>query len=148
MYNLLLKNYNKYCIINDTGILKWAWQNRHLLLQDKFISTANGAVFGAWCDLRSGPSFGATLTLNLDPHTAVFVPSGVANGYQTLEENVAYTYLVNKHWSPDAKYTMVNAFDPALKIDWPIKKEHAIVSEKDTTHPLLKDVLPIGGSDE
>ena len=135
---------NNISFNKETGVTR----GLHAEPWDKFISTANGAVFGAWCDLRSGPSFGTTLTLNLDPHTAVFVPSGVANGYQTLEENVAYTYLVNKHWSPDAKYTMVNAFDPALKIDWPIKKEHAIVSEKDTTHPLLKDVFPIGGSDE
>ena len=110
---------------------------------DKYISVANGRVFGAWCDLREGPSFGATLTLELNPNTAVFVPSGVANGYQTLEENVAYTYLVNKHWSADAKYTMVNAFDPMLQINWPIKKDSAIISEKDKGHPPLSQVTPI-----
>lgn len=110
---------------------------------DKFISMANGRVFGAWVDLRSGETFGQTLTLEINPGTAVFVPRGVANGFQTLDENVAYTYLVNAHWSPEAKYTFVSAFDPALGIDWPIAKDQAIFSDKDAAHPLLKDVIPM-----
>ena len=110
---------------------------------EKFISVANGRVFGAWVDLRKGPSFGATLTLEINPGKAVFVPRGVANGYQTLDENITYTYLVNAHWSPEAKYTFVNAFDPALNINWPIVQEQAIISGKDTGHPLLADVIPM-----
>ena len=109
----------------------------------KFISVANGSVFGAWVDLRKGPGFGKTLTIEINPGKAVFVPLGVANGYQTLTENVTYTYLVNAHWSPEAKYTFVNAFDPALGIDWPIPKDEAIVSDKDAAHPLLVDVTPV-----
>ncbi len=110
---------------------------------EKFISMANGRVFGAWVDLRQGDSFGQTLTLEINPGTAVFVPRGVANGFQTLDENVAYTYLVNAHWSPEAQYTFVNAFDPALGIDWPIGQDQAIFSDKDAGHPLLKDVIPM-----
>ena len=110
---------------------------------DKFISTATGSVFGAWADLREGPSFGTTFTIELNPGTAVYIPRGVANGYQTLEANVAYTYLVNDHWSPEAQYTFVNLFDPALDIKWPISQEQAIISEKDAGHPLLKDVTPM-----
>ena len=110
---------------------------------DKFISMANGRVFGAWVDLRKGDSFGQTLTLELNPGTAVYVPRGVANGFQTLEEHVAYTYLVNAHWSLEAQYTFVNAFDPALGIDWPIGHDQAIFSDKDAGHPLLKDVIPM-----
>ena len=110
---------------------------------EKYISVANGAVFGAWVDLREGPSFGTTFTIKITPDVAIFVPRGVANGYQTLEPSVTYTYLVNKHWFPDAKYTFVNLFDPALNIDWPIKKDQAIISEKDTAHPYLKDVTPM-----
>src|ERR1700712_3890032 len=68
---------------------------------EKFISLANGSVFCAWVDLRQGDSFGKTFTLQLTPGKAVFVPRGVANSYQTLEESVTYTYLVNAHWSAD-----------------------------------------------
>lgn len=110
---------------------------------EKFISVANGRVFGAWVDLRAGDSFGTTFTIELNPGVAVFVPRGVANGYQTLEDNITYTYLVNAHWSPETKYTMVNLFDPALGIQWPIKKDAAVVSEKDLAHPLLQNVIPI-----
>lgn len=110
---------------------------------NKFISTANGRVFGAWCDLRKGDSFGRVFTHEINPGTAIFVPKGVANGYQTLDDNIAYTYLVDAHWSPDAKYTFVNLFDPALGINWPISQEQAIISEKDAAHPLLTNVIPM-----
>ena len=110
---------------------------------EKFISIANGSVFGVWVDLRKGPSFGTTFSIEIDPGIAVFVPRGVANGYQTLEDNVTYTYLVNAHWSPDAKYTFVNLFDPELDIKWPISQSEAIISEKDANHPLLKNVIPM-----
>lgn len=110
---------------------------------EKFISVANGSVFGVWVDLRKGDSFGQTMTLEINPGRAVFVPRGVANGYQALEPNVTYTYLVNEHWSADAKYAAVNLFDPALGIQWPIPKAEAIVSDKDKGNPLLKDVTPM-----
>jgi dTDP-4-dehydrorhamnose 3,5-epimerase len=110
---------------------------------EKFISLANGKVFGAWVDLRAGEGFGKVFTMELTPGKAVFVPRGVANGYQTLEQNITYTYLVNAHWSPEAKYAAVNLFDPALAIDWPISKDQAIVSEKDTANPLLSSVKPM-----
>jgi dTDP-4-dehydrorhamnose 3,5-epimerase len=107
---------------------------------EKFISVANGRVFGAWVDLRKGAGFGTVFTCEITPDKAIFVPRGVANGYQTLEPNVTYTYLVNEHWSPDAKYTFVNLFDTSLGIKWPINQNAAIYSEKDKAHPLLKEL--------
>lgn len=110
---------------------------------EKFISLANGKVFGVWVDLRKGDSFGKIFTTEITPEKAVFVPRGVANGYQTLEPNITYTYLVNAHWSPDAEYAAVHMFDPDLNIAWPIPEAEAIISEKDTKNPLLKDVVPM-----
>lgn len=110
---------------------------------EKFISVANGKVFGAWVDLRKGDSFGTVFTMEITPDKAVFVPRGVANSYQTLEDNVTYTYLVNAHWSPDAKYAALNLFDPAVGIAWPISEADSIVSEKDLNNPLLTDVQPM-----
>lgn len=110
---------------------------------EKYISVANGSVFAAWCDLRAGESFGQVFSIEINPGIAVFVPRGVANGYQTLEDNVTYTYLVNAHWSPDAEYTFVNLFDPALGISWPIPQQEATVSEKDANHPLLSTINPL-----
>lgn len=110
---------------------------------EKYISVANGSVFGAWTDLRKGPDFGKTFTTEITPDIAIFVPRGVANGYQTLTENVTYTYLVNDHWSPDTKYTFVNLFDPVLRIGWPIPPSESIISDKDLMHPLLESVKPM-----
>lgn len=110
---------------------------------EKFISVANGKVFGAWVDLRRGESFGKVLTMEITPAKAVFVPRGVANGYQTLEPNVSYTYLVNEHWTADAKYVSLNLFDAQLAIKWPIEKARAIISDKDAANPMFKDVRPM-----
>ncbi len=110
---------------------------------DKYVSIASGSVFGAWVDLREGDTFGETFTLQLDPTKAIFVPRGVANSFQVLEKDTAYTYLVNDHWSPDGEYAFVNLNDPNAAIDWPISLDSAILSEKDKAHPHLTDVTPI-----
>jgi dTDP-4-dehydrorhamnose 3,5-epimerase len=122
---------------------KGATRGLHAEPWEKFISLANGKIFGVWVDLRKGDSFGKVFTAEITPEKAFFVPRGVANGYQTLEDNITYTYLVNAHWSADAKYAAVNLFDPALGIEWPIGQDQAIVSEKDHNNPLLKDVTPV-----
>lgn len=109
---------------------------------DKFISVATGRVFGAWVDLREGPTFGTVYSCEIDPSVAVYVPSGVGNAYQTLEPNTAYTYLVNAHWSPEASYTFLNLADETVAIDWPVRLDQAIRSEKDLAHPMLDDVIP------
>ena len=111
---------------------------------DKYVSVASGRIFGAWVDLREGPTFGTVYTTELDPSRAIFVPRGVANSFQTLEENTAYTYLVNDHWSPDAEYSFVNLADETLAIDWPIPLSEAEVSDKDRAHPALADAKPVG----
>jgi dTDP-4-dehydrorhamnose 3,5-epimerase len=110
---------------------------------EKFISVANGRIFGAWVDLREGDGFGKVLTAEITPEKAFFVPRGVANGYQTLEANITYTYLVNAHWSPEANYAAANLFDPELGIEWPIPREQSIVSDKDNNNPQLTDVQPM-----
>ncbi|WP_101846541.1 sugar nucleotide-binding protein [Zhihengliuella sp. ISTPL4] len=110
---------------------------------DKWVSVATGRIFGAWVDLREGPTFGAVYTTELDPSRAIFVPRGVGNSYQTLETDTAYTYLVNDHWSPDASYSFLNLADESAAIEWPIPLSEVEISEKDKAHPRLADVTPI-----
>lgn len=110
---------------------------------DKFISLATGRIFGAWVDLREGDTFGRVFTCEMDSSTAIYVPRGVANAYQTLEPNTAYTYLVNAHWSPEATYTFLNLADETVAIDWPIPLDQAEISDKDQGHPRLADVTPV-----
>lgn len=122
---------------------KGAIRGLHAEPWEKYISLANGKVFCAWVDLRKGSNFGKVLTMELTPEMAVFVPRGVANSYQTLEENVNYTYLVNEHWSEEAQYRSINLFDPELNIRWPISQKDSIVSDKDSSNPLLRDITPM-----
>ena len=110
---------------------------------DKYVSVAAGKIFGAWVDLREGESFGNVFTAELDSSSAIFVPRGVANAFQTLVENTAYSYLVNDHWSPVTEYTFVNLADETLAIEWPITLDKAEISGKDHAHPALADVTPI-----
>lgn len=110
---------------------------------DKFVSVATGRIFGAWVDLRDGPTFGTVFTAELDPSRAVFVPRGVGNAFQTLESDTAYVYLVNDHYSSDAHYVSVNLADESLAIDWPIPLERAELSAKDRAHPRLADIKPV-----
>lgn len=113
---------------------------------NKFISVATGSVFGAWVDLRAGSAtFGKVYTCTLDPSRAIFVPRGVGNSFQALEDGTAYTYLVDAHWSADLKktYTFVNLADPTLNINWPIPLDRCELSEADKHHPMLADVVPM-----
>ncbi|MFT9391834.1 dTDP-4-dehydrorhamnose 3,5-epimerase family protein [Leuconostoc pseudomesenteroides] len=112
---------------------------------DKYISVAdNGRVLGSWVDLREGASFGHVYQTVIDASKGIYVPRGVANGFQVLSETVSYSYLVNDYWALDLKpkYAFVNYADPALGIKWD-DVENAEVSEADKNHPLLKDVVPL-----
>ena len=112
---------------------------------NKFISIAAGSVFGAWVDLRPGKTFGEVFTCTLDPSKAIYVPRGVGNSFQALEDGTAYTYLVDAHWSAELKktYTFVNLADPELGIEWPIPLSECTLSEADQHHPMLADALPM-----
>lgn len=112
---------------------------------DKYISVAdNGRVLGSWVDLREGASFGHVYQTIIDASKGIYVPRGVANGFQVLSDTVSYSYLVNDYWALDLKpkYAFVNYADPALGIEWD-DVENAEVSEADKNHPLLKDVVPL-----
>ncbi len=127
---------NNFSYNIDAGVTR----GLHAEPWEKYISVANGKVFGAWVDLRQGENFGKVYSTVITPDKAIFVPRGVANGYQTLEKNITYTYLVNAHWTPEVAYSAVNLFDPELGIKWPISKLKAIISAKDINNPLIKDL--------
>lgn len=112
---------------------------------DKYVSVASGRVFGAWVDLREGDTFGTSFHCEIDEATAVYVPRGVANGFQTLVDGTAYSYLVNDHWSPEARgeYSYCNAADEQVAVPWPIPLEQAVLSEADLHHPRLTEVTPL-----
>lgn len=111
---------------------------------DKYISVGSGSVFGAWVDLREGETFGNVFTVVIDPSKAIYVPRGVGNAFQALEDGTVYTYLVNDHWSANnPNYAFLNLADETANIKWPIPLENCELSEKDKNHPKINDVSPI-----
>jgi dTDP-4-dehydrorhamnose 3,5-epimerase len=112
---------------------------------DKFISVLKGKVFAAYVDLRKGDSFGKVVTVEITPDVCVFLPQGVANSFQTLDDDTYYLYNINAFWSADLydKYCFANLADPAIGIQWPIPLDQAIMSDRDKNHPLLSDVTPM-----
>jgi dTDP-4-dehydrorhamnose 3,5-epimerase len=112
---------------------------------DKYISVITGKVFVAYLDLRKGSTFGKVYTDEIDNSKSVFLPRGVANAFQTLEDDSLYVYSTNDHWRADNydEYTFVNLGDPEVNTPWPIPLDRAVVSERDRNHPMLKDVKPM-----
>lgn len=110
---------------------------------NKFVTVLSGQTFCAWVDLRAGKSFGLVHWDVVSPGQAFFVPKGVANGYQALEDNTVYSYLVDSHWFSDSNYLSVDLFDDKLSIPWPISKDNAIISNKDRGNPSFSSISPI-----
>ena len=73
----------------------------------------------------------------------MFVPRGVGNSYQTLEDATTYSYLVNEHWRPGTAYPALNLADDTAAIPWPIPLAEAEISDKDKTTPAMADVVPM-----
>jgi len=110
---------------------------------NKLISVGYGRVFAAIVDFRGGDTFGNIETFELTPETGIFVPKGCGNSFQTLTPNSVYTYLVDAHWSPDARYTSVKLDDEQLAVQWPVPLNEAIVSDKDLANPALHEISPM-----
>jgi dTDP-4-dehydrorhamnose 3,5-epimerase len=110
---------------------------------DKYITVIAGKVYSVLVDLRQ-ENFGKAVGITIDANTAVFLPKGVANSFQTLKPDTYYSYLVNDFWSPtnQEKYKFVNLNDPDLAVAWPIALAEAVISDKDKNHPPLSQVTP------
>ena len=67
-----------------------------------------------------------------------FIPKGFAHGFAVLTETAVFQYKCDDFYHPEADGG-ISILDDSLGIDWRIPTDKAILSEKDTKHPLLKD---------
>lgn len=67
-----------------------------------------------------------------------FVPRGFAHGFAVLSETAVFQYKCDNFYAPQADGG-ISILDESLGIDWQIPMDKALLSEKDTKHPLLKD---------
>ena len=108
--------------------------------EHKLVRVTRGAVYDALVDLRPGPGFGAwcAVELSADNHRQLYIPPGVAHGYQTLVDGTELAYAINvPYHAPSA--CGLRWDDPAVGIDWPACAAR-ILSERDRSLPLLADL--------
>jgi len=110
--------------------------------QGKLVRVLRGSVYDVAVDLRrSSPSYGrhVGVVLSAENRAQLWIPTGFAHGFCTLEADTEVFYKVTDVYSPADDRGL--AFDdPALGIDWPVAAEAAVLSDKDRTFPRLADL--------
>lgn len=107
--------------------------------QAKLVRCVRGAVLDVAVDIRRGsPTYGRHVAVELteDNHRQFFVPKGFAHGFSVLSDVAVFQYKCDEFYHPEAD-AGISILDESLGIDWRIHQEEAVLSEKDTRHPLL-----------
>lgn len=130
--------------INLTRTKRGAVRGLHGEAMSKLVTVALGSVFGVYVDTRpESKTFGAVETVHITPDVQVFVPQGVCNGFQALEEHTEYLYFFDNEWAAGMAGTALTPLDPELGIEWPIPidpKNLEQISEKDAKAPTLQEL--------
>lgn len=109
--------------------------------ETKLVRCTMGAIFDVVIDLRSeSPTFKQyfAVVLSAENCKALYVPEGLAHGFQTLEDNSEVFYQISEFYSP-GHARGVRWDDPVFGIPWP--DADRIMSERDKDYPdfdLLK----------
>ena len=109
--------------------------------QSKLVRVVKGRVLDVAVDIRKGsPTYGKWTSCELteDNHRQFFIPKGFAHGFCVLSEDAIFQYKCDNYYAPQADGG-ISILDGSLGIEWGIPMDKAVLSEKDTKHPLLKD---------
>src|ERR1041384_5984949 len=101
--------------------------------QAKLVRVVQGSVYDVAVDLRTGsPSFGRWegVTLTAGEGEQLWVPRGFAHGFCTLEADTVVAYKVDAFYATESDSGLIWN-DPVLAIDWPVRPDHAVLSDKD-----------------
>ena len=123
------------------GVMRGLHFQRPPFTQSKLVRCVKGSVLDVAVDIRKGsPTYGQHVAVELteDNHLAVYISKGFAHGFSVLSETAVFQYKCDEFYHP-ASDGGISILDDSLEIDWRIPTAQAILSEKDTKHPLLKD---------
>ena len=126
--------------MSSFGVMRGLHFQRPPFTQSKLVRCVKGAVLDVAVDIRRGsPTYGQHVSVELseENHRQFFVPRGFAHGFAVLTETAVFQYKCDEFYHPEADGGIC-ILDESLGIDWRIK-DNAILSEKDTKHPFLKD---------
>lgn len=127
--------------MSSYGVMRGLHFQRPPYMQSKLVRCVKGRVLDIAVDIRKGsPTYGKHVAVELteDNHRQFFVPRGFAHGFSVLSETAVFQYKCDNFYNPQADGG-INIKDDCLGIDWQIPVDSAILSEKDTKHPLLRD---------
>lgn len=110
--------------------------------QAKLVRVIKGRVLDIAVDIRpDSPCFGKWTAVELSGENAaqLFIPRGFAHGFSVLSPEAVFQYKCDNFYDPAAEGA-VAWDDPDLGIDWGIPAGEAVLSEKDRSHPRLRDI--------
>jgi dTDP-4-dehydrorhamnose 3,5-epimerase len=105
--------------------------------EQKLVRCVAGAVLDALVDMRpASPTYRRVFHAHLDSdeRKALFIPSGVAHGYQTVADDTEFFYMTDQFYAPGVERG-VRFNDPALGIPWPLPPRD--VAQRDLDWPSL-----------
>ena len=130
---------NESC--SSFGVMRGLHFQRPPFTQAKLVRCVSGSVLDVAVDIRKGsPTFGRSVCAELtgENHRQFFIPKGFAHGFVVLSDTAVFQYKCDEFYHPEADGG-ISILDSSLGIDWRIPLEKAVLSDKDTRHPLLKD---------
>ena len=123
------------------GVMRGLHFQRPPYTQSKLVRCVKGSVLDVAVDIRKGsPTYGQHVAVELteDNHRQFFIPKGFAHGFAVLSDTAVFQYKCDEFYHPESEGG-ISILDDSLGIDWRIPTDKAILSDKDTKHPLLKD---------
>ena len=105
----------------------------------KLVSCLKGAFYDAIVDLRKdSPTYLKWTSAELTEQNGVmiYIPSGVAHGFQTLADDTTVYYQLGEFFMPEY-YSGVRWNDPAFGIVWP-ECANRLINERDANYALWK----------
>jgi len=104
--------------------------------EGKLVRCLKGSMLDVLLDLRpDSPSYlrHVCIPLDEDNRDAVFIPQGIAHGFQTLSDSTEVLYQMTDVYAPELA-AGVRWNDPAFAIEWPITRG-IVISERDANYP-------------
>ncbi len=101
--------------------------------QGKLVSVLCGSVWDVVVDIRPhSKTFGKWygLELSSENHKQFWIPPGFAHGFVALKDHTLFSYKCSDFYAPDCEGGLLWD-DEDIAIDWPLKKEDIILSQKD-----------------
>ena len=76
--------------------------------------------------------------LSADNHLQLLIPKGFAHGFSVLSETAVVFYKCDELYSPEYE-AGIRFDDPDIGVDWKIKPEDRVLSDRDISMPYVKE---------